>query len=218
MTTQQPLLGAVSPAKGLVVSPESGAQRAPPQLRQQCKRFLLAALAALVLSSEFSGTALLVWFGQQPLEKFTPWLKSQETAGIAIFLGVWLGGSVACLPSTPLWLLGGFCFKQNFFLGLALNVVGCWLGSMVSFGAGACIVISRGAAPTSDCLSAERATESLSRIWPQDGWWGDDAAAKVQAQARAAKVLATRQGMGAAVAARSRTHSASYSLCSSATR
>jgi hypothetical protein len=32
-----------------------------------------------VLSSEFSGTALLVWFGQQPLEKFTVTLWSVDS-------------------------------------------------------------------------------------------------------------------------------------------
>eukprot|EP01043_Picozoa_sp_COSAG02_P045292 COSAG02_NODE_4126_length_5741_cov_164.845090_4_plen_131_part_00 len=103
----------------------------------RCKRIFLALIAVLVLSSEFSGTALLVWFGQAPLEQFAPWLHSQETAGTAIFLGVWVAGSVLCLPSTPLWLLGGFCFKQNFYIGLSLNAFGCWFGSLICFGIGA---------------------------------------------------------------------------------
>lgn len=126
MAQQTPLLDSSSPAEGT----------SSPAIRQ-CKRIVLALLGAIVLSSEFSGTALLVWFGQEPLESFSPWLKSQETAGIVIFLGVWVAGSVLCLPSTPLWLLGGFCFKQEFLVGLMLNASGCWLGSMVSFGIGA---------------------------------------------------------------------------------
>ena len=119
---QTPLLG--SPAAA--ISPAA-----------RCKRILLALLAALALSSEISGTALLVWFGHTPLENFSPWLQSQHAAGTAIFLGVWVAGSVLCLPSTPLWLLGGFCFKQNFFVGLSLNAFGCWFGSMVCFSIGA---------------------------------------------------------------------------------
>jgi hypothetical protein len=125
MAAQTPLLDSPASAEG-ALSPVA-----------KCKRIILAVLAALLLTSEFSGTALLVWFGHKPLEDFSPWLKSQEAAGIAIFLGTWVAGSVLCLPSTPLWLLGGFCFKEKFLVALLLNAVGCWFGSMICFGIGA---------------------------------------------------------------------------------
>eukprot|EP01045_Picozoa_sp_COSAG04_P002868 COSAG04_NODE_109_length_25931_cov_38.787279_23_plen_293_part_00 len=107
---------------------------APPAVR--LRRCVGAVLAAVVLSSEFSGTALLVWFGEEPLQQFTPWLAHQRSAGLAIFLGIWVVCSIGCLPSTPLWLLGGFCFKSNLALGFGLNVLGCYLGTMVCFGLG----------------------------------------------------------------------------------
>ena len=121
-------------SRPLLASPTASGDQLSTAAR--CKRIMLAVLATIVITSELSGTALLLWFGHQPLEDFSPWLQSQEAAGTAIFLAVWVGGSVFCLPSTPLWLLGGFCFKQNFLLGLLLNALGCWLGSTISFGLG----------------------------------------------------------------------------------
>ena len=72
--------------------------------------------------------------GRGTLEDFSPWLKKQEALGLAIFLGVWLVAMLCCLPSTPLWLLGGFCFRNRFLVGLGINVAGGWLSAMVCFG------------------------------------------------------------------------------------
>lgn len=89
------------------------------------------------MTREFSERLLVrAGFGQAPIERFTPWLAAHPV-GSLIFIGVWVGGSIACLPSTPLWLLGGFAFKEHFWVGLGLNVAGCWLGSFVCFGLGA---------------------------------------------------------------------------------
>ena len=92
-----------------------------------CRKLVISAFGLFVITSEFTGTAIILWFGELPhrkvcvperlhdsvfaaghgtLEKFSPWLAEQQEAGIGIFLGVWVVAMLCCAPSTPLWLLG----------------------------------------------------------------------------------------------------------------
>jgi hypothetical protein len=65
--------------------------------------------------------------GHQKLEEFAAWLPHQTGWGSLIFLGVWVVAMLCCSPSTPLWLIGGYCFRHDFRKALALNMAGCWL-------------------------------------------------------------------------------------------
>lgn len=98
----------------------------------RCRSAVLILFGLFIVTSEFTATALLLWFGarcssagarslscahvrsrvgRSSLESFSAWLPTQQSLGVLIFLGICVFSLLCCAPSTPLWLIGGFCFK-----------------------------------------------------------------------------------------------------------
>jgi uncharacterized membrane protein YdjX (TVP38/TMEM64 family) len=63
--------------------------------------------------------------------RFAEWLQLQGRAGQVVYTLAFAAAIVLCGPSTPLELVGGFCYP--FWIALLLNGLGKWAGSVLSF-------------------------------------------------------------------------------------
>ena len=67
--------------------------------------------------------------------RFSEWLRVQGSSGALVYVLAFAGYMILCGPSTPIELVGGFCYP--FISAFLLNTAAKWLGSV------SCFVIGR---------------------------------------------------------------------------